>query len=358
MTVRDIDFNKDYYGILGLTKDASKQDIKKAYRKLSLEYHPDRHTNDSEEDKKKAEQMMQDVNEANSVLSNDELRRAYDSGPQEMHFGGGFNPFGSMSERMRREQEMQRMHGQPAFGTVYVNFDDICNGIKDMEITYKRYVRCKKCNGSGGTDVKQCPHCHGTGQFVRTTKHFGVIMQESGVCPHCHGTGNVIEHVCEECNGSGLTQIYDTYHLTASTEHLVQDDAKLFVGYYGSESQDPNGTPGELVFNVKHVLPIGMKIILDEYGHWSIVERREIPYYDMILGCKQVVNTPSGKKIAITVPEGFDTEKHLRARGHGFTVPDYGTGDYMLAVSMEKKKSLTNEEKKIFEQLRDLNKKE
>ena len=345
MDIKDIDFNKDYYGVLGVSKDASESDIKAAFRKMSLKYHPDRHTNDSDEDKKKSEGKFVEVNEAYTILSDKNLRQAYDAGQQD--------PFASFMGGMRTPQGPQP--GQGLIVRVKVTYDEICNGIKDKPVKYHRMVRCSKCHGKGGEDVQECPYCHGTGVIVETTQRLGMIMHQERTCPHCHGRGKRIMKVCDNCNGMGLVKTDETYNFTANTEHLVQNGAQLFAGYYGNESTDENGINGELVFEVIHDLPAGKQIVLTTSG-WTVVETREIPYYDMLLGTKENIMTPSGKKIAVTVPECCIEGKQLRARGQGFNVDGYGKGDYILMVNTKPQSKLSKEEKDLLEKIKDLNK--
>ena len=160
--------------------------------------------------------------------------------------------------------------------------------------------------------------------------------------------------VCDKCDGTGLVKHEETYHLTANTEHLVQNGAQLFVGYFGNESTDENGINGELVFEIIHDLPDGMQIILTQNG-WTVVEAREIPYYNMLLGTKETIVSPSGKKIAITIPECCKEGNQLRAKGQGFEVYGYGKGDYILIATTKKKDKLSKDEKKLLEKIKDLN---
>lgn len=344
MDIKDIDFNKDYYGVLGVSKDASKSDIKAAFRKLSLEYHPDKHTNDSDEDKKKAEEKFVEVNEAYTILSDKNLRQAYDAGSQNPFanfMGGTWSPAGPRP-------------GRGLIVRIKVTYDEICNGIKDKAVKYHRMVRCDKCHGKGGEDVQECPHCHGRGVIVETTRRLGMIMHQEHTCPYCRGRGKQVSKVCDKCDGTGLVKTDEIYHLTANTEHLVQNGAQLFAGYHGNESEDENGINGELVLEIVHDLPEGMQIVLTQNG-WTVVETREVPYYYMLLGTKESIMTPSGKRIAITVPECCIEGKQLRALGQGFNVDGYGKGDYILIVRTKPKSELSKEERKLLEKIKDLN---
>lgn len=339
MNIKDIDFNKDYYKTLGIDKNADDSEIKKTYRKLSLKYHPDRHTDDSEEDKKKAEEKFVEVNEAYSILSNKELRAAYDRGP--------VNPFMGFGNSMGDAPQP----GQTLVVRIKVSYDDICHGIKDKTIKYKRMVRCDVCHGEGGEGVETCSYCHGTGMITETKNIMGSIFHRQYTCPHCYGKGKHVSKTCSSCGGSGLKQVDTTYKLNLDTEYLVQNGVEIFVGYYGNESTDKNGRDGELIFKIIHDIPDNMEIVRTQNG-WSVVEAQEIPYYDMLLGTKKEIYTPSGKKIAITVPECCTDGQQLRAKGQGFNISGQGQGDYILIVTTKHKDCLTNEEKKLLNKIK------
>lgn len=341
MNAKDIDFNKDYYKILETDRTASQADIKKAFRKMSLKYHPDRHTSDSEEDKKIAADKFVEVNEAYSVLSDETLRKAYDSGPAD--------PF------LFNIRDNEPSPGRYVLVRVNVNYDDICNGIKNKVIKYRRNVRCKSCHGKGGEDVQICQRCYGTGMITETHSRMGMIFRQQCTCTYCHGQGKHINKVCCECHGTGLTEKEETYNLSLTTENLIKDRSQTFVGYYGNESTDERGRDGELVIEVVHNLPDNINIV-PTYNGWSVVETRDIPYYDMLLGCKETVVTPSGKKFAISIPGCCANNTSLRINNQGFTVNGI-TGDYILNVSTKQKNELSDGERKLLKKIKKINEK-
>lgn len=349
MTIKDIDFNKDYYSILGVTKDASQSDIKKAYRKLSVKYHPDKHTNDSDADKKTAEEKFVAANEAYSVLSDEKLRKTYDAGPvvEPDMFGWG-NPWGNPWGRPQRRSVTP---GQSVIIRVRVNYDELCNGINNKTLKYKRMVRCHKCHGKGGEDVCECTQCHGTGVIVNEQRAVGQIIRQQYICPSCKGKGTIVSKKCDCCNGSGLEQTTGKYVMTLSPENLIQNHVRILAGYYGSESTDENGRDGELIFEIVHDLPDGMQVGLLDNG-WSIVEKHEIPYYDILLGTKIPVQTPDGKQIYINVPECSSENTQLRAKGQGFDIPGYRKGDYIIIVSRDDIYKLAEEERKLLKKIK------
>lgn len=339
MTIKDIDFNKDYYVILGIPRDANKSSIKKAYRKLSLKYHPDRQNDNDEEQKKKAADKFVEINEAYSILSDEKLKAAYDKGPQDV-FYTEFD-VNDNDQPKKGEQVIVRLH---------VKYKDICNGIKNKKVKYNRLVRCKKCHGKGGENVTVCPHCHGKGVIVKTQQSFGMYMRQEMTCPHCHGKGKNVGTICDECYGKGLVKETAEYDVTLNTEHLINNGMGIFAGYYGSESPDENGINGELIFEIVHDLPDNIRIIPNNN---SVVEKRELEYYDMMLGTDVIVNTPHNKKIKIKIPECSKNGDILKARGQGFNINGF-TGDYIIVIETKEKKKLLNKEKEYLNKIREL----
>lgn len=348
MNIKDIDFNKDYYGVLGVSKDASENDIKTAFRKKSLEYHPDRHTDDSEEDRKAAEEKFVEVNEAYSILSDKNLKKAYDNGPQDPIF----NRFGGFGEWP--QQEMHQA-GSPVLIQLNVSWEDVIHGIKDRSVDYYRLVRCKECHGAGGKNIKECPHCHGTGQIISESKTAYGFYRQITPCPYCNGTGKTVGESCTKCHGTGLTKVLETFNVTANTEHLIHNGERLYVGRYGNESKDELGQNGELYVQVNHNWPENKEIVLTNCGWnnsgWSVVEQVDIPYYDIILGTKLTVNTPTGKKLSVNVPECSESGKQLRLRGQGFDIEGFSKGDYIIILNPKFPNKLGNKEKELLTEI-------
>ena len=280
MDIKDIDFNKDYYEILGIGRDATQDDIKKAFRTMSVKWHPDRHGDDSEEDKKKAEDKFKECNEAYSILSDEQLKAAYDSGGNSMFN----NPFFGMYEHMMQES------GEDSIVKLKVTLDDIIDGFKDRKIKYDRKVRCKKCGGSGG-DKEKCPHCGGTGVITQTyaVGNSQTIMQRP--CPYCGGRGYKIKNKCTDCNGTGVKLKHEEFSLTARSKDLLADGGVLYAGNFGSESRKPGDPNGKLLFVIEHDLPEGTSINVSMTGTADLVKVVNLPYWDMILGKKVIIET-------------------------------------------------------------------
>ena len=333
MNINDIDFNKDYYGILGVSKDASQDDIKKAFRQASLKWHPDKHTDDSPEDKKNAEEKFKEANDAYSILSDASLREAYDNGPM----SGGL---------IRRATP-----GEDVIARIHIKYKDICEGINNMSVRYRRKVKCKTCNGKGAKKVEPCKTCGGSGFIVSSSSSdmFSRMMSMQP-CPRCYGAGVIKHDICNDCHGTGLKEEVASFMLTAPTENLINDGAMLFVGLGGSESID-GGPNGKLIFKIVHDLPDNINI-----AGANVIETVVLKYYDLILGTDVEITTPYGKKLKVKVPENCYPGTSLRAKGHGFNINGM-KGDYIVVPLLDNKQVISSEEKKLLKQIRDLNKK-
>ena len=344
MNVNDIDFQKDYYKILDIDRNASKDDIKKAFRKMSVKWHPDKHTDDPEDKKKEAEEKFKQINEAWSILSDDNLKSVYDAGPQ-TGFDMFMNPFAGG----------RKTPGEDVIVPLEVSLNDIVHGFTDKKIKYYRNVRCNKCHGSGG-DSEMCPHCHGTGVITRTQSWGNKTMMTQTMCPHCGGTGKIIKKRCDECHGTGFKRQEEEYHLTVNPENLLNDNGALYVGPAGSEAKDPSAPNGSLIFLVVHKLPEGMTIKEIEYGKYSLINEIKLPYWDFILGKSVEVATPYGTKLSIKIPENWKEGQPLRARGKGLK-SEYGTGDYIIIPTRNTTVYISDKEKHLLEEIRELHEK-
>ena len=214
--------NKDLYAILGVSKNASDDEIKKAFRKLSLKYHPDRQGGKSDKEKKEAEEKMKEISAAWTVLSDPEKKRQYDmyGTYDENMFNGnfdfgdifshmndmfsGFGDFFGRGTNRNRNRNTGPIPGQTLKIQIPVSIDEILKGKIDRDVEYSIDVRCPNCNGEGGTGKKTCSHCHGTGMITETQRTPFGIIQNSHPCQYCHGEGTSLETVCSECHGTGF----------------------------------------------------------------------------------------------------------------------------------------------------------
>jgi|SRR5690554_910350 len=356
---------RDYYEVLGLSKNATAADIKKAYRKLALKYHPDKNPDDHT-----AEDKFKEAAEAYEILSNPEKKARYDRfghagmggaaggggfGGAGMSmddifsqfgdifgggFGGGFSGFGNQGGRRRANR------GSNIRLRVKLSLKDIVNGV-EKKIKVKKYVKCDTCTGTGaegGSGFETCDTCHGSGQVNRVTNTFLGQMQTSSPCPKCGGEGKIIENKCNDCHGDGIVKKDETIDLKIPAG--VEGGMQLSVS--GKGNMGPrNGVPGDLIVVIEEeehpeLKRDGKNILYDLY----------ISFADAILGSDVTVPTVNGKA-KIKVEAGTQGGKVLRLRGKG--VPDvngYGKGDQLVNINIWTPQKLSKEEKSMVEKLR------
>ncbi|KAL7715956.1 Chaperone protein DNAJ [Entamoeba marina] len=240
----------NYYEILGVAKDATNSEIKKAYRSLSIKYHPDKPTGD----KKKYEQL----NKAYEVLTDAKQRRIYDQGGEEAlknagrdgGFGGGFNPFDFFHNNNRQQQRQQRM--PDVVISLEVTLEDLYKG-KTIEVLHKKRQLCSHCHGTGGDtpdDVKECPVCHGTG--VKTeTRHIGpgFVQQFQTTCGHCGGKGKIYGKKCHLCGGKKVEEGENT--ISVGISKGLRDGEEIRFEGFGDEK--PGFETGDVIFKIKTI---------------------------------------------------------------------------------------------------------
>lgn len=356
--------NKDLYEILGLSKNASDNDIKKAYKKLALKYHPDRQGNKSDKEKKEAEEKFKEISWAYSILSDPEKKQRYDQfgiTDDQTQMGGGFDPsdifkrfmggFGSMFEnddndpfasffgRGRREsQNRGPQQGQSIRMQIPVSIDEICNGIH-RDIEYNIQAKCSKCNGTGGEGVENCPHCHGTGMITEVQRTGFGIIQNSHPCQYCGGTGKTIKHKCNKCNGTGLETkpVKIRVDIPAGFDNGYQ---QMFYGK-GYESKD-GGKNGDLLLEFIYQYDTSKYSVQGN----NIYEIIEIPYYDCILGSDKEVTLPNNDKIKIKIPSYSKDNTLIQ------TNKRFGRMGYIYVVKVKMPTYIRDKEKELLEKIK------
>ena len=364
---------RDYYEVLELSKGASDEDIKKAYRKLAKKYHPDLNKAPDAADK------FKEVQEAYEVLSDPQKKAAYDAygfagvDPQQGGFGrGGFGDFSGFSGfsgfggvdiddlfgrfmgggRSTRSTTTGPRKGQDRFMSLNIEFMDAINGTRK---TLKLDVdeQCPECMGSGARskdDIKVCPTCKGTGRVTRMTNMMGMRMQSESACPDCNGTGKKIERVCSKCKGSGY--LTKKVEVEVNIPAGIQSGQQLRItgkGYRGVNG----GSNGDLYIEVnvrdhKYFIRDGKNILITV----------PVSALDATLGCKVDVPTVYGD-VELTIPAGTQPNQKFRLRGKG--VKDaYGgvPGDQYVEVEVVIPSNMTREEKEHYNKLKELEKKQ
>ncbi len=360
---------RDYYDILGVSKNASAAEIKKAYRKMAIKYHPDKNP-----DNKEAEEMFKEAAEAYEVLSNPEKRNRYDqfghAGVGSSAAGGGFGGGGmSMDDIFSHFGDIFGGHfgfsggsfgGSPFGGggrrrvnrgsnlrvRVRLTLAEMAHGV-EKKIKIKKYVTCKACDGTGaekGTRPSVCPTCHGTGQVTRITNTFLGQMQTSSTCPQCGGEGHIITKKCTVCQGNGIVKSEEV--VTINIPAGVNDGMQLSMSGKGNAAAR-GGIAGDLIVLIEEIPHPDLKrdgnnLLYDLY----------ISFPDAALGTSVDVPTVDGK-VRIKLSAGTQGGKVLRLKGKGLPdVNGYGKGDLLINVNIWTPRSLTHEEKKNLENLK------
>jgi len=354
---------RDYYEVLGVNKNATPEELKKAYRKLALQYHPDRNPGDKE-----AEEKFKEAAEAYEVLSNPEKRQRYDQfGFAGMSGAGGnsgqgmsmddiFSQFGDLFADFglgsffsggfggSRSGRVARERGSNIRVPLKLSLQDIEKGVK-KKIKVKKDVVCEHCHGSGSEtgETETCPTCKGRGQVVQMMNSIFGQMQTASTCPHCGGTGKVIKNKCSHCNGQGIVK----------GEEVIEIDIPAGVGegmqltLRGKGGAGPhNGVNGDLL------------VLIEEEAHPdferdgnNLIYNLFISVTDAILGTEAEVPTVSGK-VRVKIAPGTQSGKILRLRGKGLpNVNSYGSGDLLVNVNVWIPKKVSKEEEKTLQNL-------
>ena len=353
---------KDYYEVLGVPKDADQDTLKRAYRKLARENHPDV----SKDPKDVAEEKFKEISEAYEVLSDPEKRRIYDQYGHEGlngQFGsGGFdmNNFTHFSDISDIFGDIfgdlfggghSRSTGGPQQGDslrydIELDLVDVLTG-KEVEIEVPHTVACDSCNGTGGKDgkVKTCTRCGGRGQvqMVRNSP-FGQMVSV-GECPACNGRGKVADEKCPRCRGRGT--VNKTSKIKINTPKGVEDGMRLRVSGAGNAS--PNGGPPGDLFVVMHIRQ-NRQFERDGYNLWTGVTTT---YPRLVLGGTAIVKTLDGKSVELNVPAGTQVGSVLRIPGEGLPRGSSSSsrGDLFVRVRIEVPKTVSKEEKELLMKL-------
>lgn len=361
---------RDYYDILGVSRSASADEIKKAYRKLAIKYHPDKNPND-----KSAEEKFKEAAEAYEVLSNPEKKQRYDhyghAGVGSSAAGGGgyggggmnmediFSQFGdifgggggSPFESFFGGQQQSRGGRRVAKGSnlrikVKLTLEEIANGA-EKKIKVNKQVTCKTCDGSGAKDrnsVSTCSTCGGSGAVRRVTNTILGQMQTSSTCPTCNGSGSQITSKCSSCHGEGTVRGEET--ITINIPAGVSDGMQLSMS--GKGNAGPNGgIPGDLIILIEEIPHETLK----REGN-NIVYDLHISIVDAALGFSAEVPTIDGKA-KIKIEPGTQSGKLLRLKGKGIPeINSYQRGDEIIHVNIWTPKALSSEERELLEKLR------
>ncbi len=362
---------RDFYDILGVTKNATAEEIKKAYRKLAIKYHPDKNPND-----KSAEDKFKEAAEAYEVLSNPEKKQRYDQyghagvggaaggggyggGGMNMEDifsqfgdifgGGGGSPFDSFfgGSQSRGGGGRRVAKGSNLRIKVKLTLEEIANGA-EKKIKVNKQIACKTCDGSGAKDknaVSTCKTCGGSGAVRRVTNTILGQMQTTATCPTCHGNGQQITAKCGACHGEGTVRGEET--ITINIPAGVSEGMQLSMAGKGNAA--PNGgVPGDLIILIEELAHDTLK----REGN-NIVYDLHVSIVDAALGYSAEVPTIDGKA-KIKIEAGTQSGKLLRLKGKGIPeVNSYHRGDQIIHVNIWTPKVLNAEEREMLEKLRE-----
>lgn len=352
---------KDYYEILGVSKDASQDDIKKAFRNLSKKYHPDRHVNDSEEEKNAASEKFKEINEANSILSDPEKRKMYDNGGFSDNMGGfegfargfgGFNPFDMAWGGFGGGQRVAK--GTDVRVDLTVSFKEAFFGGEKKEIQIPLTRVCKHCGGTGSESKKpkQCPQCNGTGRVVRESVSGFTHFRTEYACPNCGGNGYIIDDPCTACVGSGVETYYEKTYITLPAG--LFEGATLVLNGHGNEPDLKGRDLG--ISTVRGDVHIVVHVQADKNfkrtDDNNLIQIVNISSEEGILGAKKEVEILDGSKHTINIKPFTDSGQIVgKMTGRGFQRLGGGpAGDLFFEVRYEKPKNLTEEQKELLKE--------
>ena len=362
---------RDYYEVLGIDKGASEDEIKKAYRKIAIKYHPDRNPGNKE-----AEEKFKEAAEAYDVLHDPQKRQQYDQfgfngpgagfggsgfGGASMNmddifsmfgdiFGGhaGFGGFGGFGGGGQRQPQQHR--GNDLRLKVRLTLSEIATGVT-KKFKVKKDVACQHCGGSGaeaGSGMETCQTCHGSGVITHTTQSIFGMMQTQGVCPTCGGEGKVIKNKCHECGGSGVVKGEEVVEIKIPAG--VAQGMIVNVPGKGNAGRR-NGINGDI------------QVLIEEEPNDTFVRDGNNLIYNLLLdfptaalGGEVEIPTISGGKVRMKIESGTQPGKTLRLRGKGLpAVQGYGrgNGDLIVNISVYVPKTLSRDEKKALEAMKD-----
>ncbi len=362
--------NKNPYEVLGVARDASDTEIKKAYHKLVMKYHPDKNPGD-----KSAEEKFKEVNNAFDILKDPQKRAAYDrfgdaafAGGNGASAGAGFggNPFGNgafhfdmgggnmggmediLREAMRgfgfsggfggTDSRTQKQRGRDLLDEVVIDLKDAFFGTTHT-VKFTSAVKCEKCDGNGTADgkpAKTCPTCGGTG-YVHARQGFFAVETP---CPDCNGLGKKIDKKCSACDGTGTVNKQRT--LDVKIPAGVMDGARLRLAGMG-EAAPNGGTPGDFYLDVR----IRPNKTFERIGN-DLLMHQNIDFATLALGGEIEIETIDDKKLSVKIPSGTQVGEKLRVRGHGMPTGRGGFGDLYIEIGIVIPKKLTEKQKKAL----------
>ncbi|MBW2991367.1 molecular chaperone DnaJ [Candidatus Woesearchaeota archaeon] len=362
---------KDYYNILGVDKNASKAEIKKAYKRLAKKFHPDLNKESGSEEK------FKEINEAASVLGDDNKRKQYDAyGPDAFKYAGaggpgagfggfdfsgfdfsdfGFDRFdfdsifdtffggGSFDSRGSRSpfRRARASGGRDLAYDLSITLEEASKGVRKKIKVTKNYV-CKECDGKGGTGIASCPDCNGTGMYQETRRTVFGVFQTRTSCRACNGTGESVKHACKECEGTG--RVRKTKTIEVDVPAGIMDNAKLRVGGEG-EAGFRGAHSGDLYL----LIHVKNHDLFERHGDDLVLEQN-ISFSQAALGDKIKVPTIDGEA-SLKIPSGTQPGTILKMKGKGVKhLHGFGRGDQLVKMNISIPKKLNRKQEKLLKE--------
>ena len=358
---------RDYYEVLGVNKNASEDEIKKAYRKIAIKYHPDRNPGNKE-----VEEKFKEAAEAYDVLHDNQKRQQYDQFGFDGPAGaGGFGGFGGAGMNMDDifsmfgdifggragfggfgggQRRPQQHRGSDLRLKVKLSLNEVANGVT-KKFKVRKDITCSHCHGSGaeaGSGTETCQTCHGSGVITHTTQSIFGMMQTQGVCPTCNGEGHVIKNKCKHCGGSGVVK----------GEEVVEINIPAGV----AEGMVVN-VPGKGNAGMRNGISGDIQVFIDEEDNDIFVRDGNNLIYNLLLdfptaalGGDVEIPTIEGTRLKVKIDNGTQPGKTLRLRGKGLPAVQgygHGMGDLIVNISVYVPKTLSREEKDALTQFKD-----
>lgn len=341
---------KDYYSTLGVSKNASQDEIKRAYKELAKKYHPDLNK------AKGSEEKFKEINEAYSVLGNEKSRQQYDTygtaeGPGGFHSGfqagqggfdfsevfesffGGFDGFAGGRRGPRKGQDLQY--------ELTIDLEEVFHGV-EKTVTFEKYVVCERCNGMGGTNVTQCETCHGRGVVQATKRTVFGVFSTTTTCHKCRGEGAVVKDTCKNCGGEG--KVIKERKLAVKIPKGIETGMSIRISGEG-EAGERNAPPGDLYILIK----VKKNDKFERKGS-DITTTVPLSFIQAVFGDEIEVSTIDGKA-KLKIPAGTQSETLFRLKSKGLHDMRSGDfGDEYVKVKVEVPVKLSKKQKEILEQ--------
>lgn len=325
---------KDYYEVLGLKKDASEAEIKKAYRNLAKEFHPDKNP-----DNEAAKELFQQIQEAYENLSDKTKRARYDQ------FGHNANNIGKNQSAASYGYQKPVKRGAHVKLNVNLTLEEIYSGTS-KKYKFKREAKCKSCHGYGGTELTDCTTCNGQGIILHTIRTPIGDFHQAMLCHDCEGLGQKIGKACSDCKGTGLERVEETIDL--EVPHGIEDGTEFI--FRGAGNAIKSGEYGDLIIKVTETV----HKVFKRTSVGDLQMNLKLTYPQLVLGDKVDVETIDGGKIRITIPEHSDVGTNLRIQGKGMKPYKSETrGDLLVSLGISIPKQIGVSAKELLEKLKD-----